>query len=217
MPMIPFVKSGCYASRNWTPLVNGNGDGVAERDGVPLEYKRLIGFEFNADCYFVITDFHLKGSDTVRLSFSVDKACNVFGCYTTNDATDNYSLYMSTTSGSKYLRYDGSTYNSAIASAQLGDRLDVVISPTGTDGMPTESTMTPQTFEASVSMCIGTTSTGASSSKLDGNIWGEFVVDGRIDLIPVERVDDGMLGYYDGVSGTFYAPSVGTPTSLGYA
>lgn len=179
-------------------------------------YARLIGFDFNADCYFKIDGFKLRGSDTVQLSFCVDKACNVFGCYTTNDATDNYSLYMSTASNAKYLRYDGETYNSYIPSAQFGTRYDAVITPTGTTGMPNDSTITPATFTASADLCIGTTSTGATSSKLDGKLWGDFVVNGRLKLVPCQRLSDGVLGYYDTVSKTFYPPYTGTPTSLGY-
>ena len=59
--------------------------------GVPSGYTKLPGIIFASGTYYEITGFKLKGSDTVRFSFSVTKACNVFGCYTTNGATDNYS------------------------------------------------------------------------------------------------------------------------------
>lgn len=183
---------------------------------LPSGYRRVKGFTFGASTYYLITGFKLRGSDTVRLSFSATKNCNVFGCYTTNDATDNYSLYISTASGAKYLRYDGATYNSQIPSARLGERLDVVIAPTGTTGMPNDSTITPATFTASVDLCVGVTSPSATSSKLDGNIWGNFVVDGRLKLIPCERVSDGVLGYYDTHTKTFYEPTGSAPASLGY-
>lgn len=184
--------------------------------GLPSDYKRVKGFEFAGNTYYKITGFKLTGADTVRISFSVDKACNVFGCYTTNDATDNYSLYMSTASNAKYLRYDGTTYNSYVASVSFGTRYDAVITPTGTTGMPVDSVITPATFTASADLCVGVTSPGATSSKLDGNIWGDFVVDGRLKLIPCERVSDGVLGYYDTHSKTFYEPIGSAPASLGY-
>lgn len=185
--------------------------------GLPEEYKKVKGFEFSAGTYYKITDFRLKSDDVVRISFSVDKACNVFGCYTTTSATDNYSLYASTSSGGKYLRYDGSTYNSYFSSAELGERFDVTISASGTSGMPIDSVFSEATFDCSSDLCIGTTAPSASSSKLDGNIWGNIVVDGRLRLVPCERLSDHALGYYDTVGGAFYAPIGSAPTSLGDA
>lgn len=181
---------------------------------LPSEYRRVKGFEFSANTYYLIEGFKLTGADTVRLSFSVDKACNVFGCYTTNEADDNYSLYASTASGAKYLRYDGAVYNSQIPSSQLGERFDVIISPTGTSGLPTDSVITPVEFTATADLCVGVTSTGATSSKMDGNIWGNFVVDGRLKLIPCERISDGELGYYDTHSNTFYEPVGSAPSVI---
>lgn len=194
-----------------------NGKLTAVDDELPSGYKRQIGFVFAASTYYLISGFHLRGSDTVRLSFSADKSCSVFGCFTANSATDNYSLFASTSSGSKYLRYDGAAYNSYIPPAQAGERIDVVITPTGTSGMPTDSVITPAMFEATADLCIGTTSASAaySSFKLDGNIWGNFVVDGRLTLIPCERLSDNVLGYYDIDSDTFYKPIGSAPTSLG--
>lgn len=192
-----------------------NGKLVAVDDELPEGYQRQIGFEFAANAYFRIPGFHLRGSDTVRISFSVDKACNVFGCYTDTSSADNYSLYSSTAAGAKYLRYDGETYNSSIPSSQFGNRLDVVITPTGTTGMPTDSVITPATFESVADLCIGTTSQSASSSKLDGCIWGNFEVDNRLTLIPVKRLSDNVLGYYDPDSDTLYEPIGSAPVSLG--
>lgn len=181
---------------------------------LPSEYRRTKGFAFDGNTYYKITDFKLNGSDTVRISFSVDKACNVFGCYTTNDAEDNYSLYASTANGAKYLRYDGTVYNSQIPSSRLGERFDVTITPTGTNGLPNDSVITPVEFTASADLCVGVTSPSATSSKLDGNIWGDFIVDGRLKLIPCERESDGVLGYYDSNTRTFYEPIGSAPREL---
>ncbi len=194
-------------------------DVVYEANELPAAYKRLLGFEFSASTYYAITGFNLKGSDTVRISFSVDKACNVFGCYTTTSATDNYSMYASTSSGAKYLRYNGGTYKSYFASGNLGTKYDVVITPTGSSGMPTgqDDSWTAASFTASADLCIGTTSSSATSSKLDGKIFGDIVVDGRLKLIPCKRISDNVLGYYDIYSETFYEPTGSAPTSLGDA
>ena len=185
--------------------------------GVPSAYRKLTGITFGAGTYYAITGFRLKGSDTVRISFSVTKACNVLGCYTTTSASTNYSLYVSTSSGSKYLRYDGQTYNSYFPSNALNTRKDVVISPTGSSGMPTNETWTERTFTAESDFCIGTTSAGATSSKLSGNVWGDVVVDGRFRGIPVERISDSKRGYYDLYTDTFYEPIGTNPTAIGYA
>ena len=213
-PIKKLIQYGKCTTVNSETYCN-NGKLVAVDDELPVEYKRQIGFKFSASTYYRIPDFHLRGTDTVRISFSADKACNVFGCYTDTSAEDNYSLYASTSSGGKYLRYDGDTYSSYIPSAQIGERLDVVITPTGTTGMPTDSVITPVEFESVADLCIGTTSASASSSKLDGNIWGSFVVDSRLTLIPCERLSDNVLGYYDPDSDTFYEPIGSAPTSLG--
>lgn len=185
--------------------------------GVPSAYRKLTGITFGANTYYAITGFRLKGSDTLRISFSVTKACNVIGCYTTTSASTNYSLYISTTSGSKYLRYDGQTYNSYFPSGSLNTRKDVVINPTGSSGMPTSESWSERTFTAESDMCIGTTSAGATSSKLSGNIWGDVVVDGRFRGVPVERISDGKRGYYDLYTDTFYEPVGTNPAAIGYA
>lgn len=196
-------------------LLTSWGKHFSESGGeLPDGYRRVKGFVFDSSTYYLITGFKLRGSDTIRLSFSVTKSCNVFGCYTNTTADDNYSLYASTSSGAKYLRYDGDTYNSYIPNSQLDERQDVVITPTGTSGMPTDSVITPVEFETSVDLCIGTTGTSATSAKLSGNIWGNFVVDGRLKLIPCERVSDGELGYYDTHSETFYEPVGSAPSEI---
>lgn len=186
-------------------------------DGLPSQYRRVKGFSLNNNCYWKITGFKLRGSDTIRISFSVNAACNVFGCYQGTDATDNYDLYASITSGSKYFRYGNGTYLSYWSAENLGKRFDVVYTPTGSHGMPEDSTWSAATFESANDLLIGATTETGTSSKLNGNLYDEFIDDGRLRLIPCERVSDSVLGYYDAMSGTFWPPEVGTPTSLGYA
>lgn len=187
-------------------------------DELPSGYKRVLGFTCNNNAMWQITDFHLRGSDTVRISFSATQACNVFGCYQGADANDNYDLYVSTTAGSKYLRYGNGTYLSYWSSANLGERFDVVFTPTGTSGMPQDSTWTEKTFESANDLLIGSTTTTGTSSKLRGDLYGNIVVDGRLKLIPCERLSDNVLGYYDTYSETFYEPYTGFTgaVSLGY-
>ena len=184
-------------------------------EDLPVGYKRVLGYTCNNDVLWQITNFHLRGSDTVKISFSVTAACNVWGCYQGADATDNYDLYVSTTSGSKYLRYGSGTYLSYWSADNLGQRFDVTFSPTGTSGMPQDSTWTEKTFESANDFLVGSTTLTGTSSKLKGNLYGNIEVVGRLNLIPCERLSDNVLGYYDTVSNTFYEPT-GTPTSMGY-
>ena len=178
---------------------------------LPDGYKRLLGFKFDNNSYYVIDDFRLTGADTLKFSFSATTACNILGCYTSGSAQTNYSLYVGTTTAN-YLRYNGGTYNSKITS---GTKYDMVITPTGATGLGTASTWTQKEFTAESDMCIATTSETASSSKLVGNLYGIIEVVGRLKLIPCERLSDHVFGYYDLESDTFYEPETGTPESLG--
>lgn len=199
-------------------IVCNNGTLKMVDDELPTGYKRVLGFECDNNAMWQITGFKLQGADTVRISFSVTAACNVFGCYQGADATDNYDLYASVSAGSKYLRYGNGTYLSYFAAADLGQRFDVVYTPNGSQGMPQDSTWTPKTFTSANDLLIGSTTVGGTSSKLKGNLYGSFVVDGRLNAIPCERVSDGTLGYYDTYSETFYEPYEGFDgaVSLGY-
>ena len=178
---------------------------------LPSAYSEVKGFTMNNNCYFTITNFKMQGSDTLRFSFAATDACNVIGCYTNGTATTNYSMYVGTTDSAKYLRYNGGTYSSYIVS---GKRYDVKITPTGSVGVESPETWTAKTFTAVSDLCVGTTSTGATSAKLIGSLYGPIIVDGRLRLIPCKRTSDNKLGYYDTVGGTFYAPATGTPTAI---
>ena len=183
---------------------------------LPSEYKRVIGFTFNNNAYFDITNFKMRGSDTMRFSFKCTQstvACNVLGAYDGGSAQTNYSLYIGNSSSSKYLRYNGSTYHSQ---AIKDKTYRVTITPTGSFGMETDNSWEEKTFESVLDLNIGTTSPSASSAKMVGDIIGEVEVDGRLKLIPCERVSDNVLGYYDIYSKNFYEPSGSGVVSLGY-
>ena len=140
----------------WPAMLGAPGVGGA--DPAP-GYQRVLGFSCDNNAMWQISGFKLKGSDTVRISFSVTAACNVFGCYQGTDATDNYDLYASITSGSKYFRYGGGTYLSYFSPANLDKRFDVVYTPTGSTGMPEDSTWTAKTFTSANDLFIGSTTT----------------------------------------------------------
>lgn len=199
-------------------IVCNNGALCMVDDELPAAYKRVLGFSCDNNALWEITGFQLKGSDTVRISFSINAACNVFGCYQGASANDNYDLYASVSPWSKYFRYADGTYLSYFSPENVGKRFDVVYTPNGSQGMPQDSTWTPKTFTSANDLLIGSTTLTGASSKLKGNLYGSFVVDERLKLIPCERVSDGVLGYYDTYGATFYEPYEGFDgaVSLGY-
>ena len=184
-------------------------------EDLPSGYIRVLGFQCDNNAMWQITGFKLQGADTVRISFSVTAACNVFGCYQGTDATDNYDLYASVTSGSKYFRYGSGTYLSYFSNDNLDQRFDVVFTPNGSTGMPQDSTWSPATFTSANDLIIGSTTTGGTSAKLKGNLYGDIIVEQsgaeRLHLIPCMKDSDGALtlGYYDIVGEAFYAPYEG--------
>ena len=187
--------------------IMGDGGGGELPDG----YRKVKGFEMNNDCYFKITDFYLTGADTLKFSFSMTATCNVIGSYSGSATGNNYSLYATTSSTGKYLRYKSGAYNSY---ADTDKVYNVVISPTGTQGMETNSTWSQLDFTCTEEFYVGTTSPSSSSAKLKGSLYGNIEVVGRLKLIPCERLEDNVLGYYDAIGETFYAPAVGTPTVI---
>ena len=190
------------------------GNVVWQKDAVPAGYRRLTGIEFDGQVWYD-TDMYLQGSDTLKFAFEASIACNVLGCYTDASAQTNFSLYASTQSTAKYLRYNGGTYNSSIIA---DTRYDVIITPTGSDGMKVDSTWPAKTFTTPTTMMIGTTSTGATSAKLTGALYGDIEIVGRELIIPVERISDGAIGYWMREAKAFRANlGTGTPVSLGYA
>lgn len=187
-------------------------------DELPDAYKRVLGLTFNNNAYYEITNFKMRGSDTLRFSFKCTMstpACNVLGAYDGTSAQSNYSLYLGNTSSARYMRYNGGTYRS---DADQNVQYDVVASPTGVTGLKTDSTWTEKDFESSGNLCIGTTSPTATSLKMVGDIIGNIIADGRLKLIPCERLSDNALGYYDTYSETFFEPAAGFDgaVSLGY-
>lgn len=179
-------------------------------------YRRLLGILFTGRTYYYITGFKLRGSDTVRFSASFHDAGDVFGGYGgSGSATNKYSLQMSADETDLGLHYNGGSYNSYLPEEAIDVRYDIVISPTGTSGMPANSIWSETTFTASYDMRIGSIS-GTAAGKLKGTIYGDFIVDGRFHGVPAERKSDGVIGYYDIISKTFYMPYGTAPASIGY-
>lgn len=216
------TQSGkCQQASTPTPSVPAdikcnNGTLKMVDDELPNGYKRILGLTFNNNVYYDITGFKMRGSDTLRVSFKCSMsapACNVLGAYDGSSSQTNYSLYLSNLATSKYLRYNGNGYRSDVDSNK---QYDVVITPTGSIGMKSDSVWTEKTFESTEDLCIGTTLATATSSKMVGDIIGNVIVDGRLKLIPCERISDNTLGYYDTIGEAFYEPTGTGVVSMGY-
>lgn len=162
---------------------------------IPDIYEQVKGFEFD-NAYFT-TPIKLNGSDTIRFIFSYTKACNVLGAYTGTSADNNLSYYASAQS---YMRYDGSLYR---PNTSTNTRYEVVVTSTGfwLDGDKTSS-WTEKDFETDDNMMIGMLP-NSSAAKFAGYFEGPIVVDGKLNCVPVKRIADNELGYYDTVSKTF--------------
>ena len=165
------------------------------------DYTAIEGIVM-AKARYVITDFYLTGADTLRFSA---KGANSgwLGCFTSTDATDNYSFYASSNATAKYARYNGQTGGSSVTNSYKIH--SVVMTPDGITGIRNPTEWTPSTFTASSPLTIGAlspTQTTSSSVTFIGNI----VVDGRLKLMPCVRNSDGVIGWRNGT--TFYEPTI---------
>lgn len=191
-------------------------DVIAARNLLPSGYKRVLGFSCDNNAMWEIPDFYIKGTDTLRVSCSITATSNLIGSYSGSTSGPNYSIYAST-SNVNYLRYYNTNYNSQF---DADTRYDIVMTPTGTHGMKKDSDWETVDFTTTRPFCIGTTATNiTTSAKLKGCLYGNIIVDGRLHLVPCERLSDHVLGYYDTISKTFFEPYEGFDgaVSLGYA
>jgi len=191
------------------PIRCNNGDLTWVDDSLPVEYKRLTGLHMR-NARFVLENFYLTGEDTLSFRYRGANG-NVLGCFTSGGADDNYSFYSSNSSNAKYARYNGQVGGSSVVSSSTWN--SVVMSPTGVTGVVNPSAFTPTEFTCSNPFCIGATSPEGS---VNSNLYfeGDITVSDRLKLIPVERVSDGEIGWFDGE--TLHLPTEGTVESLGY-
>ena len=180
---------------------------------LPDWYTELAGLSFNNDCYFTITNFKLTGDDTLKVKFKAWVACNLLWSYTSASSQKNYSVYLSTSSWSKYLRYNWWTYKSYIT-ANTNYELEVTPTWSYWNDTSLNETWTAKTFTADTDMYIWTTSPNATSSKLVWTIYWDIEVAGRLLLRPCKRDADDVLWYYDLYGSEFYTPTTGTPTAV---
>ena len=183
--------------------------------GLPAGYEKYAGFQFNGSQKCYVTGFKLTGDDTVRVDIKPSTAGPVFGATNNTSAANCYSLWVSTTQGSKDLCYNGGKYSSYFPAASLNQRMQIAVTPTGSQGIPGgDDTWEQADFTTSVDLCIGSRYADYNGSYFQGIIYGNFVVDGRFNGIPCKRLSDDKTGYYDTFSETLYSWARTAPTPI---
>lgn len=193
-----------------------NGKLVAVDDELPSGYKRITGIKFDGDFWYN-TNEPLTGDDevTMTLANTATTGQNVFGSYNgTSGGAKNFSLYIygGGSTSSSYFRYGEQLLRPKFG----GNKRTITFGKSGTSGFATDVTATPETFETEASAYIGMLP-NSSSSAYSGSIIGSITVGTRLKWIPCERESDGMIGYYEAVSGVFLEPiGTGTPVAGSY-
>lgn len=166
---------------------------------LPSDYYEIDGISFDGNSYFT-TDLILTGDDTISFEYLAEMACNVIGSYKSGTAANNFSYYHSTNA---YIRYDGSLYRTDLTH---NTRYKIDFTPTGfyVDSN-LERKWEEKQFTCDDAMRIGALP-NSSAQKLNGAIYGRIKInDGnKFEGVPVVRVSDGEVGYYDITNEKFY-------------
>lgn len=204
------VKSIAIPEGTVKRITNSLGTVLWEKSELPSAYREVSGFDFDGNSYFV-TDVILEGTDTISLEYMATIACNVIGSYKSGSANNNFSFYHA---ANAYIRYDGSLYR---ADLSTNTRYKIDFTPTG---FYVDSTLAKgwesKSFTCEDAMRIGALP-NSTAAKLNGALYGRVKINGgnKFNGVPVERIADNVLGYYDTVSGNFYTnQGNGTITAL---
>ena len=178
---------------------------------LPRQYVRIDGIVFDGDSHF-ITDYYMRGSDTLDFTYRATANGNVLGTYTSSSSDSNYSYYHTNVSAGAYIRYDGTLKRYAVSHNQ---DLHLVMMPDGcTVNGTTAATWTAKSFTSEERLWLGMLPNSTAAS-LKGILVGEIIVPGRFKAIPCKRKADNEIGYYDPYSKTFYV-NQGTGTVTEY-
>ena len=181
--------------------------------GLPDGIERASYIQTSGSSY-IITPIYLSNDSQVEMDieFTDEEVGNVFGCYKSGTATNNFSIYRAkpgaAAGSASYTRYDGKLYRNANFSMgrhhikMNGDGLWI-------DGERAE-TFEAATFTADAKLYICGLA-NSSAAKIDGKIY-RFKVVGVFDGIPAKKLENGSYTYglYDRIGQVFY-PSNGNP------
>lgn len=191
---------------------NGENSSSSFTSRLPDGYREVAYLQGNNTGY-VPTNIYLTGDSTVRLKFETTSsvtACYIFGYYNSSTEGGNYSIYMSSSGTTGYIRYNNELVRAWKPSKNT--KYEIVMSPTGLtiNNSSIATWETPnQTFTCVQPMYIGLAY--GKTAKLVGRIY-EFKVDGVFDGVPAVRESDGKTGFYDLITNTFF-PTTGTLTA----
>lgn len=209
------IQYGKVTTSNGDTYCN-NGKLVAVDDELPSGYTRITGIKFDGDFYYDTGEV-LNGDDvvTMTLANTASSGQNVFGSYNgTSSGTKNFSLFIygGGSSSNSYFRYGEQLLRPKFGSNEH----TITLGGNGTTGFATDVTATPETFTTTATAYIGMLP-NSSSAAYTGSIIGEITVGTRLKWIPCERVNDGVIGYYEAIGGTFLEPvGTGTPVAGSY-
>lgn len=186
-------------------------DQWAQGGGLPEGIEKVPYIQTTGGSY-IITPIYLSNDSEVEMDFefTTDDAGNLFGCYKSGSASNNFSVYRSRAGVTSYTRFDGKLYRNADF---FTARHYIVMNGEGLwiDGEQAEA-FTPATFTADTPLYICALA-NSTAAKADGKIY-RFKVVGVFDGIPVKKLENGSYTYglYDKIGQVFY-PSNGNPFS----
>ena len=189
---------------------------------LPAEYKELVYIEGTGTQY-INTEYTPQSTDTIEMEmeFTGTGVSQAFWCARTDSTVDTFTFFW-LTSG---LRFDYNTANNAIAlgtfTAAAAKRYHVKAD--GDTGSVTINdnvvyTYTPESFTVGGPLSVMASQVNGASPNNYGHyrLYSFTVTSGgtpAVDLVPAERVADGVLGVYDTARGTFYT-NAGSGTFL---
>ena len=166
----------------------------------PLSYIRGSGSQY------ITTDFYLRSTDVVKSKWRFENSAgNVYGCFTSSGADDNFCLYAGSASNNAYIRYNGQVVRDF--KAANGTIYNLEHGPDGffANGAQVTS-FNAATFECSAPMYIFMLP-NSSSAKVTARCYGLTVFRGGDQLcnfIPARNELTGEVGFYESVGGVFY-------------
>ena len=192
-------------------------------NNVPDEYITLYGlYNNNSNTYFEIP-YNIKATDSIKLYVNDTKNSYtywIFGADYYNDSTTTSRVLCS-----RYENSNNMYYHSGNKRVNITGLKDEVIE---IDCKPSEITYTNgydtyhYTLDNTPVNCNGyfhvfgtRTTQGYHNSSFSGTIYKFTIYDEngiKINLIPVKRKVDGVLGFYDNVQDQFYIPIKGSVT-----
>lgn len=172
--------------------------------GIPLHITPLSYIRGNGSQY-IETEIYLRSTDVVKSKWRFEGAAgNVYGCFTSSGASDNFCLYAGSASTNAYIRYNGQVVRDFKAVSGTIYEIEH-----GQDGFKTDgvnASFTPATFTCSAPMYIFMLP-NSTSAKVTARCYGLTVYrDGEqvCNFIPARNELTGDVGVWESVAGQFY-------------